>query len=168
MKKPKNFARFYALLKQMPAEAKEGLKETLVASFTNNRTTSLKDMSLKEYKAMCDKMAGEIYQSKPGQTDPDLKAKRSAVLVRLQRLGINTGKWDDVDEFCSQPRIAGKRFRELTQEELENLIPKLEAIARKPRKAPKPALVPPAQAMDIIPDWQLRLMLRNVDKTILN
>lgn len=168
MKKPKNFARFYALLKQMPAEAKEGLKETLVASFTNNRTTSLKDMSLKEYKAMCDKMVGEIYQDKPGQSDPDLKAKRSAVLVRLQRLGINTGTWDEVDEFCRQSRIAGKNFRELTKEELVDLVPKLEAIARKPKRTQQPKQTPSAPPVDIIPDWQIQLMFQYIDKSILN
>ena len=37
------------------------------------------------------------------------------------------------DRFCLDPRIAGKPFGMLTVDELQALVPKLEAILRKPK-----------------------------------
>jgi hypothetical protein len=56
----------------------------------------------------------------------------------MQKLGIDTSDWAAVDTFCLDSRIAGKVFRQLSFDELKRLIPKLEAIARKPRPAPEP------------------------------
>ncbi len=68
-----------------------------------------------------------------------LRQARSAVLNRMQRLGVDTAErgFGPVDAFCLDPRIAGKPFGLLTIGELETLIPKLEAILRK--RAPQPA-----------------------------
>ena len=46
---------------------------------------------------------------------------------------MDTTDFDKVNAFCQNVRIAGKPFGMLTIEELEALIPKLEAIIRKPR-----------------------------------
>ena len=64
-----------------------------------------------------------------------LRKARSAVLKRMQRLGIDTtdSSFTPVNEFCMDLRIAGKPFGLLTVEELQSLIPKLEAILRKPK-----------------------------------
>ena len=49
MDKGFNYARFYALLKQLPGAD----KETLVEQYTGGRTTHLRQMTIKEYELMC-------------------------------------------------------------------------------------------------------------------
>ena len=61
----------------------------------------------------------------------ELKRLRPAALHRMRKMGIDTADWSVVDAFCSQPRIAKKRFAQLELAELEVLIAKLEAIRRK-------------------------------------
>lgn len=127
MKKVKNFARFFVLLKQVPYADAE-LKEEYVGIFTGGRTTSLREMTPMEYNAMCDALEAKI-----GGNDftAEIRRQRSAVLKRIAKLGIDTGDWEAVDNFCLNPRIAGKLFRQLHIDELRKLVPKLEAIIRK-------------------------------------
>lgn len=124
----KNYKRFYALLKKNP----DADKNELVMSFTDERTTSLREMTDEEFNALCDALqygAGQGYEQ---QSMTDLKRSRSAVLVRLQRLGINTvDNWDGIDQFCLSKKIAGKRFAQLTKDELDVLRVKLEMIQRR-------------------------------------
>ena len=124
----KNYKRFYALLKQNP----DADKDELVMSFTDERTTSLREMTDEEFNALCDALqsgAGQGYEQK---TMTELKRARSAALVRLQRLGIETvDNWDGIDQFCLSPKIAGKRFAALTVDELNALRAKLEMILRR-------------------------------------
>ncbi len=124
----KNYKRFYALLKQNP----DADKDELVMSFTDERTTSLREMTEDEFNALCDALqygAGQGYGQK---SMAELKQARSAVLVRIQRLGIPTvDNWDGIDQFCLSRRIAGKRFAALTVEELRALRVKLEMILRR-------------------------------------
>lgn len=47
-----------------------------------------------------------------------LKKKRSAVLHQMQLMGIDTANWAAVDNFCLGVRIAGKKFRELSADDL--------------------------------------------------
>jgi hypothetical protein len=112
---------------------REQVKEMLISRFTNGRTASLREMKAAEYDAMCDAMEAELKH--PGMTEfeykKELKRLRSAVLHRMQKMGIDTTDWDVVDRFCSQPRIAGKRFSQLEPAELEVMIAKLEALKRK-------------------------------------
>ncbi len=61
----------------------------------------------------------------------ELRKKRSSVLHQMQLLGIKTADWSRVDAYCLDRRIAGKRFRELDNEELDKLLKKLYAIRRK-------------------------------------
>lgn len=133
----KNYKRFYALLKQHP----NADKDSLVMEFTDERTTSLREMSEKEFAEMCDALqygAGQEY-SYTGMTE--LKAARSAALLRMGRLGINTvDNWDGIDQFCLSRKIAGKRFGSMTVSELKALVPKLEAMLHK--RADKTAPVP--------------------------
>lgn len=131
----KNFARFFTLFGKMDNPDEE-LKQELVGTFTGGRTTSLREMKPEEYNKMCDSMQAAQY----GQSEADFKAEikrlRSAVLKRLQKMGIDTTDFSKVDAFCLNPRIAGKVFRHLSKEELSALIPKLEAIARKDSEKP--------------------------------
>lgn len=134
MKKIKNFSRFYALVKRIPGDHEE-LKENLVRAFTNGRTISLREMSPEEYNRMCDSLQGSQSASQLTQKDFEatIKKRRSAVLVRMQRLGVNTSDWAAVDEFCLDPRIAGMEFRKISLEDLGRLVKKLEAISSKPK-----------------------------------
>lgn len=124
----KNYKRFYALLKKNP----DADKNELVMSFTDERTTSLREMTEEEFNALCDALqygAGQGYEQ---QSMAELKRSRSAVLVRLQRLGIDTvDNWSGIDQFCLSPKIAGKRFAALTVDELNALRAKLEMILRR-------------------------------------
>lgn len=89
-----SYARFYALLNRMPGDRSQ-IKETLVARFTEGRTTSLRDMRTSEYEAMCTALEAEIEH--PGLSVEEFhrerKRLRSAVLHRMQRLGIDTSDW---------------------------------------------------------------------------
>ena len=135
-----NYARFYSLLKQMPGAGTmdaTSLKEDLVWQFTNLRTQSLKEMRESEYNSMCAHMQQVIDKhnakmKKPlSEQERALKAARSAVLTRLQKMGIDTTDFGKVDQFCMINKIAGKLFRHLTLDELKDLIPKLEAMMAK-------------------------------------
>ena len=117
--KPENYAAFYSLLNRLPTSDREALKESIVSQYTDGRTTSLREMTLKEYSAAVAAM------------QKILRQKRSAVLHQMQLLGIDTADWDRVNAFCRDSRIAGKEFRELDCEALDTLQVKLRAIRRK-------------------------------------
>lgn len=53
--------------------------------------------------------------------------------VNCSRINTTDSSFTPVNEFCMDLRIAGKPFGLLTVEELQSLIPKLEAILRKPK-----------------------------------
>lgn len=128
----RNYARFYLLLNRLPTADRDELKTELVSQYTGGRTSSLRDMTEKEYDAMCDAMqqmdknrkAREIYLE-------ELRRKRSTVLKLMQKQGIDTTDWDRVDAYCLNPRIAGKRFVRLTTDELKTVAIKLRIIQRK-------------------------------------
>lgn len=132
-KKKRNYSRFYALCKAKGIDL-EQYKDDLISQFTRGRTTSLKDMKDSEYDEMCYCIQSGRHQSE-SRDDYVLRRKkmRSAVLKRIQQLGVDTTDFDKVNAFCQNSRIAGKPFGMLTIEELESLIPKLEAILRKPK-----------------------------------
>lgn len=138
MGKVTNFARFYALMKRMPGNH-DDLKEQLVLTYTGNRTTSLKEIKQSEYDAMCASLQ-ESLDGNVGATEfkARIKSYRSNVLHWLQVIGIDTTDWDRVDSYCLDSRIAGKVFRKLTIPELEALVPKLKAIARKEKEKSVP------------------------------
>lgn len=126
----KNYSEFYSLLGKLPG-ATDGLKEDLVLQFTSGRTSSLKEMMEHEYKAMCASMRGRNAGMEESAFIVEIKRRRSAVLKRIQRLGIDTTVWANVDNFCINPRIAGKRFAKLSIGELSAMVPKLESMIRK-------------------------------------
>lgn len=117
----KNYAAFYALLRQL-----EGItKEELVLQWTNGRTESLRAMEANEYNAMLRAMKSET-------TDEAARKKaRSGALKQMQRYGVDTADWDAVDRFCSSPKIAGKKFSHLTIGELQALRRKLLSMQNK-------------------------------------
>lgn len=121
-----NYRRFYALLNQLSSPfGGDELKETLVSSFTGGRTTHLHEMTEKEYNAMCDSM-----EERTGWKE-ELKKARSVCLKLMQKLGIDTTDWQRINDFCSNPKIAGKVFARLGVDDLGALQVKLRAILRK-------------------------------------
>lgn len=116
-----NYAAFYALLKSMPGAS----KEDLVLQWTNGRTSSLKEMSEREYTLMIRQLRQQV------ENLEEKKKARSAVLKQLQLYGIDTTDWDAVDRFCCNARIAGKPFRYLTIPELKALRVKMLSIRNK-------------------------------------
>ena len=120
MDKGFNYARFYALLKQLPGAD----KETLVEQYTGGRTTHLRQMC-----SVMAQVAG--YETRKEALRKELRRKRSICLRLMQQLGIDTTDWTRVDDFCCHPRIAKKPFRKICLDELDEVIKKLRMIKRK-------------------------------------
>lgn len=134
MERERNYARFYCLLKKLPGAD----KETLVEEYTNGRTVHLHETSLQEYNTMCNAMeqvAG--YDERMATLRKELRRKRSVCLKLMQQLGVDTTDWARVDNFCMNPRLAGKPFRKISIEELEDFAVKLRSIMRKGGLKPK-------------------------------
>ena len=127
-----NFARFYATFNRLEYRGdKEELKQLMVLRFTKDRTPSLREMTQSEYMELCnaiEQMAGTALHEQYVKLK---KKKRSAVLHQMQIYGVDTTNWENVDKFCLNPRITGKKFRELEIEELEQLYKKLKMMIKK-------------------------------------
>ena len=136
-----NYSRFYVLLNRLPVHDDE-MKERLVLQYTHGRTKSLRQMSEAEYKTMCDALDGSLKDPKSGQREL-LRKRRSQALHVIQRLGIDTTDWPQINVFCRDKRIAGAEFYDLGPEELAALTVKLRGIERRgglspQRPEPKP------------------------------
>ena len=134
-RKKRSFSRLYAIARAKGIDLEEH-KEVLVSQFTGGRTTSLRDMTPTEYEEMCECLqTGKPVGESTTEYREQLRRARSAVLNRMQRLGVDTADrtFAAVNRFCMDSRIIGKPFGLLSLEELQALIPKLEAILRKPR-----------------------------------
>lgn len=137
----RTYARFYVLLNRLPTTDREELKASLVRQYTNGRTDSLKEMTNKEYDAMCDAMQEQDKGYKTREiAREELRRKRSAALHLLQKNGIDTTDWNCINEYCVNPRIAGKPFGKLTIDELDLLCIKLRMIIRKNNNTDKSLL----------------------------
>lgn len=118
-----NYSRFFALFNKLPLYGdRDTFKESLVMQFTSNRTSSLREMSADEYNACCSSL-----ERMTGWNDK-IKKERSSALRLMQKLGVNTSDWPTVDNFCLNPRIAGKRFAQISLDGLVALQKKLRAI----------------------------------------
>lgn len=127
-----DYGRFYALLNRLPHEGdREELKRDIVRQYTAGRTESLREMTGREYDAMCAGLADAIGETAREQQRRDCLRRRRSVCLRLmQQSGIDTTDWSRVNGFCNDPRIAGKPFAAITAEELGKLSVKLRAIQR--------------------------------------
>lgn len=124
----RNYGRFYSLLKRLPGAD----KETLVEQFTHGRTVHLHQTTAQEYRMMCDEMervAG--YDERREALKKELRKKRSLCLHLMQLLGVDTTDWARINAFCQDPRICGKPFARLSNNELEHLSVKFRSIQRK-------------------------------------
>lgn len=121
-----NFARFYALLKQMPGRVdRESLKRSLVLQCTGNRTESLREMTRQEYEVCC------LSMERLTDYSEKLRRQRSSVLKLMQQLGIDTTDWNRINAFCEDARIDGRPFARIKLDELARLEIKLRSIKRK-------------------------------------
>ncbi len=121
-----NFGRFFSAFHKLTIHGEpDEARRQFVLQYTAGRTDSLKEMTVKEYTALC--MAVEAMN---GGRD-ELKARRSIVLKLMQELGVDTTDWAQINDFCRHPRITGKEFGRLSIEELMELATKLRKIKRK-------------------------------------
>ena len=103
-------------------------KRAILLDLTDGRTNTTKELTYSEAMYLCGYLNGAKKENRDLTiTEREIRRRRSAVLKRVQRIGIDT----TVNAFCLDTRIAGKKFRELDGEELLLLIPKLESILKK-------------------------------------
>lgn len=136
----KNYRLFYHLLSRIEHSLS---KEEWVLRFTNDRTEHLHEMTVVEYNAMirclCDIIKGK---AKSEEFQRALRKRRSAVLVLMQKYGVDTTDWCAVDSFCKHPRISGKRFCQLSYEELLSVSTRLRIILQKQEQERREAVCP--------------------------
>lgn len=129
------FDKFFALLNHLPSPDKDELKRSLVWQYSGMLTESLKelhDQKPNDYKRMLADMQDQVNKFNPSKfRQSETRRLRSSILHRLQKYGIDTTCWPVVNKFLECPRIAGKRLYNLSNEEMEALIPKLESILKK-------------------------------------
>ena len=134
-----NYSRFYAIFNRLPYGGdREELKRSVVLQYTWNRTSSLREMTDREYRECCSGLE-KLVPGGGGDKARDAfimerKRLRSAALHQLQLYGVDTTNWGKVNAFCKDSRIAGKAFGELDFEELEALTRKMRMINRKREK----------------------------------
>lgn len=127
-----NFARFYTLLNRMPYVGdKEDLKRELVLQGTNGRTNSLREVSKKEYAAICEAMERVAPGIDRDKFAEQLRKSRSVCLRLMQKIGVDTTSWRVVNDYCKSPKIAGADFRVLSIDDLDRLSLKLRMILKK-------------------------------------
>lgn len=130
-----NYARFYTLLKRMPyAGDKEELKRDLVSLGTNGRTDSLREVSRKEYAAICEAMERVAPGNDREKFVEQRRRSRSICLKLLQQIGVDTTSWEAINSYCKSPKIAGVEFRDLSIDDLDRLSLKLRMILKKQRE----------------------------------
>lgn len=110
-------------------------KRSILLSLTDGRTDTTKGLTYSEAMYLCGYLNGTKSEKQElAVGERELKRRRSAVLTRMQKIGVDTSDWGAVNAFCLDARIAGKKFRELEEEELIRLVYKLESILKKTEK----------------------------------
>lgn len=112
----------------------EEQRRAMLYELTDGRTNSTKDLTYAEAQYLIGFLNGAAQMADNIGTQLEQKAMkrmRSAVLKRLQQIGIDTTDWDNVNAYLSSKKIAGKPLYNLDYNELQALIPKLESIKKK-------------------------------------
>lgn len=121
-----NFGRFYTAIREMnPIGDRDEVKRSIVLQYTDGRTESLREMTRAEYDRCC----SDLERGTGGREK--LRKERSATLHLMQRMGVDTSDWERVNALCRDPRIAGKDFRRIPDDEHPGLRARLRAIGRK-------------------------------------
>ena len=121
-----NFGHFFALLKQLPGAR----KDEIIYVYSDGKTQSLTEL-YELYPEKYRHMITELEKRCFATTSTTIRKLRSGILTRLQKYGLNTTDWNEVNRFLEQPKIAGKKLYDLTIPEMQTLITKLEAINTK-------------------------------------
>lgn len=121
----KSYGRFWRAWNRLSHRDSEMEKIQFILSWTNGRAAHLSEMTQAEYDSACKEL-----ESVCGY-DQERKRHRSICLHLMQELGVDTGDWQHINDFCSHPRICGKVFAQLDISDLEALERKLRAIKRK-------------------------------------
>jgi hypothetical protein len=132
------YARFFVLLHKM----KGAEKEELVWQYSGMRTVSLHefhDMDAEGYERMVEDMQKTVEALEKDQ-ERETKRLRSSILFKLQKYGIDTTNWAEVNRFMKQPRIAGKALYEMSCDEMRELIMKMGSILNKEKKKDEEAM----------------------------
>ncbi|MFV0505903.1 MAG: hypothetical protein ACK5L5_04220 [Bacteroidales bacterium] len=106
----------------------EAHKEELVAQYSEGETTSLRELYThypRAYALMVRNMQNAY------NNDPEVKKLRSGLLHRMQKHGIDTTNWNEVNKFLWQTKIAGKLLFHMSKTEMRALTRKLESILKK-------------------------------------
>ena len=107
-------------------------KRAILLDLTDGRTNTTKELTYSEAMYLCGFLNGAKKENRELTiTEREIRRRRSAVLKRMQRIGVDTTDWGAVNAYCLDARISGKKFRELDGEELILLVPKLESILKK-------------------------------------
>lgn len=130
-----NHAQFFKLIQQLP----EAKKDEIVWSYSNGATESLSEF-LRDDPNGYTLMIKELNKRVQMEIDRETKRLRSAILTRLQKYGIDTSDWHEVNRFMELPQICGKRLYSLSHEEMRDLVPKLEIILKKHKEKTEKAL----------------------------
>lgn len=131
-RKVTSFARFYAALRRLPYMGdRDDLKRELVSQATLGRTEHLRNMTREEYDNCCAVMEKTAGKDVKDRGRYEQKRKRSTVLHLMKDIGVDTTNWNIINKFCRNPKIAGKAFRELGDDELDETAMRLRMILKK-------------------------------------
>lgn len=125
--------KFYALLELMP----DFSKEELVQRYSRFKTSSLKEflnINPEGYERMIKDMSALVNMHQKWH-DAEIKKLRSGVLHRMQKYGIDTSNWNEVNRFLEQAQLGGKRLYDFNAKELTQLISRMEALLQKGKTA---------------------------------
>lgn len=110
----------------------EETRRGMILDLTDGRTDSTRDLTYSEAQYFAGYINGAAKENRDlSISERAIKRQRSGILKRLQKLGIDTTDWNNVNAYLCDKRIAGKPLYELDSEELQALIRRLEQILKK-------------------------------------
>lgn len=126
-------ARLHMMYKQRGLSRDE--HKAMLAQLTDGRTDKTNELTEAEANYLAGWLNGNGQETLKAKADEikqkNLKFYRSAVLKRLQKLGIDTSDWGRVNAFLGDRRIAGQPLYAMSVETMKSLIPKLEKLCEK-------------------------------------
>jgi hypothetical protein len=124
--KKRNYRRFWGFLikevKNYDARFKDVIKDGLVLLYTNNRTSSLRNMTDDEYMNMIDGLIGE--------SKADRNHYIHEILLCIEECGISTRKtnYPEVNDFVRRHSGTGKTLPEMNIDELKKTLKVMHVI----------------------------------------
>ncbi|MDR2002129.1 MAG: hypothetical protein LBQ74_03790 [Prevotella sp.] len=120
-----DFAKFYALLKQLP----HADKETVIKSYSGDETTSLREFKKRNPRGFSwmltdmENKISNIRQNTPekSKNEPQKRRFRSLILRAMQEQGVTVKNrdWSDVNNFVEKYAGTGKSLSNMSLDELK-------------------------------------------------